>query len=130
MAKRIIFLLLIAVSFMSCEKEAGEGGTSEIRGKIYVHDYNADMTFLLKEYYAPEEDVYIIYGDDDIYSERTRTNYDGSFIFRHLQKGKYRIFAYSKNIEIPAGVEPVIVEVEITDDFQTVELSEDIVIKK
>jgi len=37
MAKRIIFLLLIAVSFMSCEKEAGEGGTSEIRGKIYVN---------------------------------------------------------------------------------------------
>ncbi len=130
MAKRIIFLLLIAVSFMSCEKEAGEGGTSEIRGKIYVNKYNADMTYLLKEYYAPEEDVYIIYGDDDIYSERTRTNYDGSFIFRNLQKGKYKIFAYSKNLVIPAGTEPIIVEVEIEDDFQTVELSKDIVIKK
>jgi len=88
------------------------------------------MTYLLKEYYAPEEDVYIIYGDDDIYSERTRTNYDGSFIFRNLQKGKYKIFAYSKNLVIPAGTEPIIVEVEIEDDFQTVELSKDIVIKK
>jgi len=130
MAKRIIFLLLIAVSFMSCEKEAGEGGTSEIRGKIYVNKYNADMSDTIKKYYAQEEDVYIIYGDDDIYSDRTRTNYDGSFIFKYLQKGKYKIFAYSKNLYLPAGKEPIIVEVEIEDDFQTVELSKDIVIKK
>jgi hypothetical protein len=130
MLKRLLFASIIVMLFAACEKEAGEGGTSEIRGKVYVLDYNADMMYLLKEYYAPEEDVYIIYGDDDIYTERFRTNYDGSFVFRYLRKGKYKIFAYSKNLEVEAGVEPVFVEVEITKDNQVVELPSDIVIKK
>jgi hypothetical protein len=130
MFKKFIILLLVAVSFMSCEKEEGEGGTSEIRGKVYVHDYTADMTWLEKEYYAPEEDVYIIYGDDEIYSDRFRTNYDGSFVFKNLQKGEYTIFVYSKNIKVPAEVEPIFVNVTIDSAFQTVVIPENIVIKK
>ncbi len=130
MFKKFIILLLVAVSFMSCEKEEGEGGTSEIRGKVYVHDYTADMTWLEKEYYAPEEDVYIIYGDDEIYSDRFRTNYDGSFVFKNLQKGEYTIFVYSKNLAVPAKVEPIFVNVTIDSAFQTVVIPENIVIKK
>jgi len=130
MFKKFIILLLVAVSFMSCEKEEGEGGTSEIRGKVYVLDYNADMMHLLKEYYAPEEDVYIIYGDDEVYSDRFRTNYDGSFVFKNLQKGEYTIFVYSKNIKVPAEVEPIFVNVTIDSAFQTVVIPENIVIKK
>lgn len=133
MYKTITVLLLISLGlFASCEKEEGEGGTSEIRGKVYVHDYNADMSYLAKEYYAPEEDVYIIYGDDDIYSERFKTHYDGSFVFKYLQKGKYKIYAYSKTLstDYPAGVEPIIIEVEITENHQTIELPHTIIIKK
>lgn len=131
MYRTIIILSLMTLAlFSSCEKTEGEGGTSEIRGKVYIEEYNADMSYLAKEYYAMEENVYIIYGDDAIYSDRFRTNYDGSFVFKYLQKGKYKIFAYSKNINLEAGYEPVIVEIEITEDFQTVELPSNIIIKK
>lgn len=132
MYRKILILVLTLSFFASCEKAEGEGGTSEIVGKVFVQDYNADMQFLIKEYYAPEEDVYIIYGEDEIYSDRFKTNYDGSFVFKYLQKGKYKIYAYSKtlDLEIPAGVEPIIIEVEITENYQTVVLPDDIVIKK
>ena len=93
-----IFLLLFAIILSACVKEAGEGGTYTIIGKVFAYDYNAEMTVLRSQYYAPDEDVYIIYGDDSIFSDRTRTNYDGSYRFQYLRPGTYTIFAYSKNL--------------------------------
>ncbi len=44
-----------------------------------------------------DEDVYIIYGDEDeIYDDNVKTNFDGTFEFNNLRKGKYKVFAYSK----------------------------------
>ncbi|MGB0888060.1 MAG: hypothetical protein ACPGSL_08060 [Vicingaceae bacterium] len=45
-----------------------------------------------------DEDVYIIYGDeDDIFDDNVKTNFDGTFEFNNLRKGKYKVFAYSKD---------------------------------
>jgi len=97
--KKITFLLLITSSCLSgCVKEPGEGGTGTITGKVYAYDYNAELTTLRSQYYAPEEDVYIIYGNDSVYSDRTRTSYDGSYRFKYLRPGSYTVFVYSKNI--------------------------------
>ncbi len=82
----------------SCVKEAGEGGTGTIVGKVFAYDYNAELTMLRAQYYAPDEDVYIIYGNDSLYSDRTRTNYDGTYRFKYLRPGTYTIFVYSKNL--------------------------------
>lgn len=125
----VFFILVLFISF--CEKEEGIGGTSEIKGKVYAFDYNAELTVLKSEYYAPEEDVYIIYGDDEIYSDDFKTHFDGSYHFQYLREGKYTIFAYSKDLSrtSPSGLIPVKVEVEITGKNQTVE-AEDIVIIK
>jgi len=92
----LLFLIILATA---CTKEAGEGGTATIVGKVYAYDYNAEMTNLRTEYYAPDEDVYIIYGEDSIFSDRMRTNFDGSYRFKYLRPGEYTIYAYSKNIE-------------------------------
>ena len=32
----------------------------------------------MAEYYVAEEDVYLVYGDNEIYSEDMKTNHDGS----------------------------------------------------
>ena len=90
----VLFLLL----FSGCLKEPGIGGTSSITGKIYAYDYDAEMINLRAQYYAPDEDVYIIYGKDSIFSDRTQTSYDGSYRFEYLRPGTYTIFVYSKNI--------------------------------
>ena len=131
--KRTIFLLALASIFIfaSCEKEAGEGGNSSIFGKVYVKDYNLTFDQLIGEYYGPDEEVYIIYGDDLSYSERIRTSYDGTYEFKYLRPGRYKIYAYSDTLKSisPSGKIEKIKEVEITDKNQDVEV-EDIVIFK
>ena len=98
MKKVNILLLLMIIVLSSCVKEAGEGGTATIVGKVFAYDYNAELTTFRTQYYAPEEDVYIIYGNDSLYSDRTRTNFDGTYRFKYLRPGTYTIFVYSKNL--------------------------------
>lgn len=88
---------ILLIAFLSCSKEEGPGGMSEIAGKVWVKNYNSDYSILNDEYWAEEEDVYLIYGSDSIYSERFKTNYDGSYRFEYLQEGSYTVFVYSKD---------------------------------
>lgn len=127
----ILFVIAGYFFLTSCEQTEGEGGTSEIVGKVFVQDYNSALTVLEKEYYAQEEDVYIIYGNDNVYTDRFRTHFDGTFRFQYLRKGKYSIYAYSKDMtgESPTGMIPSIIEVEISKNYQTI-TTEDIVIIK
>jgi hypothetical protein len=128
--KTKILLLIISLSVLiaSCSKEEGEGGTSSITGKIYVINYNAEFTDIKDSGYAQEENVYIIYGDNEVYDDDFDTNYDGTYLFQHLRKGDYTIFVYSKNLNPPHTPKtPVMGKVSITENHQEVEL-EDIVI--
>ncbi|MEO0312536.1 MAG: hypothetical protein RIQ89_2193 [Bacteroidota bacterium] len=91
-------LFLSIISMTACKKEEGPGGTASIKGKVFLQEYNSSFTNITTEYYAPDVDVFIIYGNEDnIFDDRTRTSYDGSFQFKNLQKGDYRVFAYSKD---------------------------------
>jgi hypothetical protein len=131
--KRFFFfpLLFITLLQFSCEKEEGEGGTSTITGKVFVRQYNSNFTFLSEQYYAPDEDVYIIYGDDAVYSDKTTTNFDGTFRFKYLREGNYTIFAYSEDsANYPTRHQiPVMLDVKISKRNQTIEI-EDIILLK
>ncbi|MFH1320178.1 MAG: hypothetical protein ABII90_05925 [Bacteroidota bacterium] len=105
-----------------------DNGTSTIKGKVKVNEYNSQNDFLWW-YYAPEERVYIVYDSDDTYFDDMRTNWDGSYEFRNLIAGTYTVFAYSECLGCIEGEEPVEVEVEITDKEQAVQVG-DIVIEK
>jgi hypothetical protein len=115
-------LLILA----SCSKDAGTGGTSTLKGKIKVKEYNMDFTVLKAEYYAQQEDVYLIYGDDNIYSDDFGTAPDGSFEFDYLRKGKYTIFAYSVDSTgvSSTGYKPVYVSAEIKKNNSEVDLGD------
>lgn len=120
--------LLILAS--SCLKEAGEGGSAVIYGKVYAYDYNAEMTDYRTQYYAPDEDVYIIYGNDSVYSDRTRTHYDGSYRFQYLRPGTYTIYVYSKNLETRLPPElPVKKTVTITSNNEVITVEDIEIIK-
>lgn len=122
-------IFIFCLSFLSsCEKEEGKGGNSTIYGKIYVKDYNSSFTVLQDEYYAQDEKVYIIYGDDKTYGDDVSTNYNGTYEFKYLRPGTYHIFAYSKDSTLQTLADiPIIVDVEITEKNQKVEVP-DIVI--
>jgi len=122
----LISLLLSA----GCYKEEGIGGTCAISGKVYAYDYNAEMTSLRAQYYAPDEDVYIIYGDDSVFSDRTRTSYEGSYRFEYLRPGTYTLYAYSKNVVTRLPPDYAVKQtVQILSDGQSV-LVPDIIINK
>lgn len=118
-----LFFTILALFLIqqSCTKEEGEGGTSSISGRVYVVNYYSYPAAIKDTSYAQEEDVYIIYGDDKVYSDRFRTHYDGTYRFQYLRKGKYTVFAYSEDSTGGSQDIPVIREVEITDNNQEVE---------
>jgi hypothetical protein len=128
--RKILFLLLTSVLFFSCSKDPGIGGTSSISGKVFLRDFNASFTTLYGEYYAHEQRVYLVYGDDEMYSQDTRTHYDGTYRFERLKKGKYTVYAYSKDSTqtSPSGYIPVKKIVEITKNNQHIILDNIIII--
>ncbi|MCE2773384.1 MAG: carboxypeptidase-like regulatory domain-containing protein [Bacteroidetes bacterium] len=111
------FILLITIS---CSSGPGEGGSASIKGKIYAKRYVSNCNTLSGEYWAPDEEVYIVYGDDPSYGDRIRTGPDGTYWFRYLRPGKYTIYAYS-TVCTPAEREAVSVTVEITSKKQEAE---------
>ena len=133
------YLLLLAIPVLSasCTKEEGEGGTSTIRGKVKVMHLTGSLQFDTT-YYGADEDVYILYGTDDAtYDDDFKTSYDGTYEFKYLQEGTYRVFAYTTDtthfhegyIDEDLPELPVFQTVEITGKNQTVEVPEIVIIK-
>jgi hypothetical protein len=108
-------------------------GNSSISGRIYLVNY--DQSTICTQYpvsdtsYAQEQEVYIVYGSHDYYDDRIRTHYDGTFKFRNLIKGVYKIYTYSEDISGATQMIPVIRQVEITQENQEIIIS-DIYIEK
>ena len=114
MKKSFAIIFLLVLSLFSCSKEEGEGGRSSISGKVHMTDITGGNQ---GEYDAPDYDVYIIYGDqDDIYDDDMKTNYDGSFEFKNLRSGNYRVYAYTVDASKTSGISPVFKSIEIGKD--------------
>ncbi|MFY9311577.1 MAG: hypothetical protein WAQ28_21210 [Bacteroidia bacterium] len=119
----ILLSLIISTVITSCKKPAGEGGTSSIKGNVWAEKWNSSFTLLTSEGAAQNVDVFIIYGDETSYGDKISTSPDGTFEFKYLRTGSYKIYVYSKTSTTsnPNGKEAVSVEVEITRKKQTVD---------
>ncbi|MCG8576216.1 MAG: hypothetical protein MI810_15100 [Flavobacteriales bacterium] len=119
MFKHYTLLLFGLVLLMaSCEKPAGEGGTSAIYGKAYAEVYNEAGTEIVSQYYAADEDVFIIYGGENgTYDDKFATSHDGSFRFENLTIGTYTLFIYSRCLDgCDSGYDIVEKKIEITEN--------------
>lgn len=110
-------------------KRADKGGTSTIKGKLYATYWSPDQTQLRGEGYIGDEVVYIKFGNSVSYDERIRSANDGSFELKNLRKGKYQVWAFSKDRESPTGKTAVVMDIEITERNQVIDLG-DLEIKK
>ncbi len=119
----IALLLLMSSILFSCKKGPGEGGTSSITGYVHVTRYNSTFVVVDTMFDGSDEDVFIIYGDDVSFGERTRTNPEGKFEFKYLREGDYKIYVYSEGNRdtFPSGSYAVYKDVEITKKKQTVD---------
>jgi hypothetical protein len=97
----LIGVFLSTIILTSCKKDEGKGGKYSISGKVIAKYYTEVDNISLKQYTgigaAQDEDVYLIYGNQPGYGERTKTNYKGEFEFKYLQAGNYTIYVYSKD---------------------------------
>ena len=117
-------LVFCCLGLFGCEKPEGEGGTSTIQGRVFARDYNSSGVFQ-GEFYSPDEDVYIIYGEDDnYYDDSYKTSFDGSFRFQYLRPGTYRIFVYSDCLSCPSGTEEMMQTVVISKNNEDIVLDD------
>jgi hypothetical protein len=124
----LISLVIIIFPIASCKKDAGKGGNSTIFGKVYVKKYNDTFTILQEEYYGTYIYVMIIYGNDRDYGDRVRTNYDGTYEFKYLRPGHYRVYAYSKDSTLQTNnLIGIVKEIDITKKKQQMEVPDIVV---
>lgn len=118
--KKIIPVLFAATAMVfSCKKEEGKGGQATITGKVYAYD--TDNNDIPKDSgYIAGVRVYIAYGDNAGEDDNTRSAYDGSYSFKWLQKGKYKVWVISKCDSCALEQETDLKDVEITDREETV----------
>ncbi len=127
----VVLVSFLVFFLLSCTKEAGEGGNSSVHGKIIAWNYNSEFTELKGIYPAADEDVYIIYGNDLSFGDRTKSSYDGVYEFKYLRPGEYTVYVYSKDssLSLPSETFAVVKKVSIGKTKESVEV-EDIKIYK
>jgi hypothetical protein len=120
--------LLALLMLWSCEKPPGPGGKATIKGRVYARDWDNTQRYEVSKGYSAGERVYICYGSSNIPGNDTRTGIDGTFEFRYLNKGHYKIFVNSLDTTvILKGNDteiPVVKEVDITGDRQTADVGD------
>lgn len=115
-----IFFLAGTV-LLGCKKVEGEGGSSTIHGVVVEKKMNS-VGGVIASYPIGDQDVFIIYGaDDTFYDDKIQTSFDGSFEFKYLQPGTYKLFSYSECPSCPSGTKEVIQTIEIQKKKSTVE---------
>ena len=102
--KEYILVVIVLFSFIACEKNAGEGGTSLIDGRVlyFTTSYNPQTSVNDTHYYPKAgKDVYIIYSDDEgsVYDDKFETDYNGRYHFEYLRKGDYIIYTYADSTD-------------------------------
>lgn len=99
-------------------------GTSTITGTVYLNNYKNDGKEIKYTVPAQEKEIYITYGNHKFYDERIRTSSDGTFVFKNLIKGSYRIFMYSEDITEQTAYKVVEKTIEITDNNQGITIDD------
>ena len=92
----------------ACTKQAGEGGAGRVHGRV-VKEIRLVMSnpgTVVASYAAPDEEVWIQYGESLSPDDRVHTNYDGEFEFEFLRRGEYTVYVYSEDTTGAQNVSP------------------------
>jgi small nuclear ribonucleoprotein (snRNP)-like protein len=115
----------------SCKKEAGDGGSSSIRGAVTkdVRIVLTNASTFQGSFPAADQEIYIVYGDNISPDDRIRTNFAGEFEFMYLRPGKYKVYTYSKDtnsvaVEWDEDHMTILREVEIEEKRQEQDIGE------
>jgi len=103
-------------------------GNSTIKGRVYLINYLNSSVYpnmqVKDTTFAQEENIYIRYGNHQFYDDRIDTQYDGTFLFQGLIKGKYEVYLYSEDIS--GGTQDIVIKrnVEITKESEIIDMGD------
>tara|TARA_B100000614_G_scaffold202094_1_gene183482 strand:- start:279 stop:695 length:417 start_codon:yes stop_codon:yes gene_type:complete len=135
--KNIVIFCIAIFLFSSCQKEAGEGGTSVIEGKVFKKftfaDPNTGQDSLLYYQEYSGEDVFVIYSNDasQMYDDKFETDWQGRYRFEYLRKGDYVVYIEADSTD-GSGIEhkyPIFKSISIKSNNSIVSV-DDFVIEK
>ncbi len=125
---RIFAGIILIAGLASCEKPPGKGGKATVQGKLWGTDFDNTQRYPISRGYVAGERVYIIYGNSNVVGDDMRTSHDGSYEFKYLTKGHYKVYALSLDTtEYFKGRDmtyPVMIEFDITEPNQVVTLED------
>jgi len=122
-------LMAALLIFSSCTKE-GPGGNATITGQVTVHLFDPGYRVMQGSYPAADEDVFIVYGGCNDVSNDTKTGPEGTFEFKWLTKGTYKVFVYSKDpLAFPSGIKTVEKEISLSSNKSNADVGELIIYK-
>lgn len=93
----VLLLVTFIFLFSSCEKSPGPGGTGSISGTIIEHFYNDDFSSQLYQKPALDEEVFMLYGEENALGDRVFTGVTGEFRFKYLFPGRYYVYYFSED---------------------------------
>ena len=99
---KLLWLLCLGMLLcVSCNRNAGEGGTGAVQGYVRLITHpDDDYTLPADTTVAAKTDVFIVYGDDDFSGDDVETDDNGFYKFKYLTNGDYTVFTYST---LPSG---------------------------
>lgn len=107
-------VILMCLAAASCSKMEGEGGTGSISGIVTEYFYNDDFSQLIYSEPAVDEEVFILYGEDQALGDRIRTSNNGAFRFDFLYQGNYTVYFQTEDsLDIPGEDVEKLVEVSL-----------------
>jgi len=117
-------LTMVLTTTLSCNKEAGIGGSSTIKGTLMGFELNPATGDTISNYALSDERIFIIYGDDnaEAYHDSFKSSWNGQYRFEYLKKGTYFIFGYQECLTCATGEEAVFATVEITKNGTEIDL--------
>jgi len=105
------FLIIAALMVIAgCEQGEGYGGTASISGTVVTRYYNDDYSAVIREAPAVDEQVFLLFGDNENVGDRVETSATGTFEFLYLQPGEYTVYFTSRDTAYTGEVETVVSE--------------------
>lgn len=105
-----------------------DDGNAVIKGRVLQINYKSNsrwpLMFVEDTVMALEKEVYLTYHNNSYFNERIRTNDDGTFEFRGLIKGNYKIHVISEDIKGTSQDVAMIRDTVITEPADTIDLGD------
>lgn len=101
--------VMIVPFLFSCTQPEGYGGSSAIKGVLMTQYYNDDYSLLIKEEPAVDEEIFILFGEDEFVGDRVVTSASGAFEFPFLNAGDYTLYYMSEDSTTKSDEETTVI---------------------